>query len=96
MPRALAIGLVGLGLVAALAWSAGRPGPARGAEAPDAVAILERLQPAAPLDALLRGEVTTFAVPEHGDREIAVGLALFVQAPPWDIAQAGPGNRSCA
>lgn len=52
------------------------------ADAPPAEQALERLQiSVADRARMLRGETVSYGVSEHSDRELAVGVALFVAAP---------------
>src|SRR6185436_11745415 len=74
---ALLLGLVGLSTA----------GAARAADPSPADEALERLK-IAPEDRrrLVRGEVISYPVAEYGERELAVGLALLVAAPPGQVA----------
>ena len=85
MARTLALGvmalLIGLDGVP-------MPGVVRAADSPLAEEALERLQISADQRRrLLRNEVVTYPVNESGERELAVGLAIFVAAPLDHVAE---------
>jgi hypothetical protein len=73
-------------LIAAGAPSA--PGVIHAAEPTLAGDALERLQlTRESRQRLLRGEIVPYPVAEHGDRELAVGLAMLVRAPLGHVAE---------
>jgi hypothetical protein len=85
MARTLALGvmalLIGLDVVP-------MPGLVRAADSPLAEEALERLQISADQRRrLLRNEVVSYPVNESGERELAVGLAIFVSAPLDHVAE---------
>ena len=84
MVRAGAIGLLAIDLTTALAG----PGVATAAETRDAGEILDLLQiSAGDRSRLVWGEILPYAVTEHSERELGVGLAMFVPAPVSQLAQ---------
>lgn len=64
------------------------PSLAPAAETPATDEVLERLQ-ISPEEGrrLVRGEIVSYPVIEHGERELAVGLAVFVSAPLGHLAE---------
>jgi hypothetical protein len=85
MARRLAVGVLALLIVLDGASS---PGVVRAADPTVAEEALERL----PISAdqrrqLLRNEVVSYPVNETGERELAVGLAVFVSAPLDHVAE---------
>jgi hypothetical protein len=81
--RATALGILVAGLVAGLATA--RPAPA--AE-PAGSEVLDALQvPADQRRRLVVGEVLSYPVSEFSERELAVGLVMFLQAPLGRVAE---------
>src|SRR5258706_9186872 len=63
-------------------------GVARAADPALADEALKRLQISGEQHlGLLRGEVISYPVGEYSERELAVGLAMFVMAPPGKVAE---------
>jgi hypothetical protein len=85
MPRKLRAGV--MALLIGLGGLSGA-GVARAADPALADEALERLQISAEQRRrLLRGEVISYPVSEYSERELAVGLALFVMAPLGQVAE---------
>jgi hypothetical protein len=79
MNQARAAILLAIGL---LSWTVtGGLAPAVGTEAADEVLDLLQVSPEQ-RRRLVRGEIISYPVAERGERELAVGLAIFVLAPP--------------
>ena len=76
---------------------AGAPGIAPTVETPAADEVLDLLQvPTAERRRLVRGEIVSYSVNENSERELAVGLAMFVLEPASRLAEYLAGGQLIA